>query len=636
MGFSNLVNPAIWSISQIVDNIKDGKIVLPRYQRAQVWSNSKRRKLIQSIMQGYPIGSLLVYENKDENNWQLIDGLQRATAIERYQKNPLEFVDLGDLIEGSEKLRDSFEVIFDTSVELGLVAECEKDAFFQAVSCWLPGVKISSPSDYNPLALANAIVERCSELGKDFGGEEQETLLAVKLNQAIQSSSFLDQIKEEVNIDSYSIPVVFYSGNKKNLPDIFDRVNVEGTKLSKYDVLAAVWYGSSSRILIDNKAIKDAIQQKYEQVTKDGFIIDESDHEEDDYTLYEYLFGIGKLLADNPKYEILFKSGRDSTSVESFSFTIACIAYHQKLGEIDKLPDTIREKEGLSENAVIDLSHFFQALQESVNFVCDTLKPYIGIEFQKPFIAHTEYQICSYITRALVGKYDYRFSWKERTNWKNDRKQLEKGIPQHYLYELMTNTWGNAGDSRLYNNVWSGSEPSDAYTHGYTRDEWESAIRTWFNEDLRKKQRSRSSIDAVSKVFLKYIYGTIAQADEEKGRFDIDHIFPVKLLAERLKEDDESEGWPMSAIGNLEFLQSSINQKKNAQTLGDYYNGEGNAPMGMTDKDKREILRRFSLCEDPGSVTFTEGWGEEDFLRFIKQRELILKDKLLKRFDLDS
>ncbi len=42
----------------------------------------------------------------------------------------------------------------------------------------------------------------------------------------------------------------------------------------------------------------------------------------------------------------------------------------------------------------------------------------------------------------------------------------------------------------------------------------------------------------------------------------------------------------MSAIGNLVFLQSDINQKKRIQTLGEYYNTTNNAPKGMSDEVK--------------------------------------------------
>ena len=630
MGSANIVNPVIWSVSQLIDNLREGKIVLPRYQRAQVWSTAKQKKLIQSILSGYPVGSLLVYENKTDNKWQLIDGLQRATAIEQYYNKPLEFIDLDTLQNESNTIHQSIEEIRKKALEIKLISESESEYIVSAIENWLPRIDPTSSSRYTPFELAKSIVSYYSMANNSIT-DPQEIILA--LNDKITQTGLLDQIRKEINIDNYSIPVIVYSGEKKNLPEIFDRVNTEGTKLSKYDVLAAIWYGASDRVVINDSVIKDAIRHKYESI--DGsFLVDEAEHETDDYTLYEYLFGIGKYFVDDPTYNILFRGNQNQSAVESFSFTIACIAYHQRLAEIEKLPDVIREKDGLNSKAALDLSAFFEALKESIDFIRDILRPYIGIEFQKPFIAHTEYQICSYITRALIGRYDNNAAWQEKPNWREDRDKLEQAIPQHYLFELMTKTWGNAGDSKLYNNVWSGSEPSDTYTHGYTKDEWISAINNWFNEDLRKRQTARSSIDDVSKVFLKYVYGRIATADEEKQKFDIDHIFPIKLLAQELKKTNDAEGWPMSAIGNLEFLQSDINAKKRTLTLGKYYLGNNNAPKGMTNEKKKEILKRYSLCEDPSTVQIDQQWNESSFLSFIKHREAILEQKILERFNL--
>lgn len=64
MGSSNLVNPEVWLVSKIVENIDEKKVILPRYQRAQVWTKKKQKSLIDSMMSGFPIGSLLLYENK--------------------------------------------------------------------------------------------------------------------------------------------------------------------------------------------------------------------------------------------------------------------------------------------------------------------------------------------------------------------------------------------------------------------------------------------------------------------------------------------------------------------------------------------------------------------------------------------
>lgn len=109
MGSSNLVNPEVWLVSKIVENIDEKKVILPRYQRAQVWTKKKQKSLIDSMMSGFPIGSLLLYENKADGTWQLIDGLQRATTIYNYRKSPLEFADFSKLKEKSEKLDEAFD-----------------------------------------------------------------------------------------------------------------------------------------------------------------------------------------------------------------------------------------------------------------------------------------------------------------------------------------------------------------------------------------------------------------------------------------------------------------------------------------------------------------------------------------------
>ena len=107
-------------------------------------------------MSGYPVGSLLVYESKADDAWQLIDGLQRITAIERYQNNPLEFVDLDDLMTGSEKLGCSFSTIFKEATSQGLLGEENGSTLKQAILTWLRSVPLSSSSEYDPYSLARS------------------------------------------------------------------------------------------------------------------------------------------------------------------------------------------------------------------------------------------------------------------------------------------------------------------------------------------------------------------------------------------------------------------------------------------------------------------------------------------------
>lgn len=55
------------------------EIEIPDVQRGLVWNPTQIAELWKSIFEGYPIGALTVYRQKD--NWQLIDGQQRWHAI---------------------------------------------------------------------------------------------------------------------------------------------------------------------------------------------------------------------------------------------------------------------------------------------------------------------------------------------------------------------------------------------------------------------------------------------------------------------------------------------------------------------------------------------------------------------------
>lgn len=56
------------------------KVELPTLQRGFVWKPKQIEDLWDSLLRGFPIGSFLLSKTKD-NNYHLMDGQQRATAI---------------------------------------------------------------------------------------------------------------------------------------------------------------------------------------------------------------------------------------------------------------------------------------------------------------------------------------------------------------------------------------------------------------------------------------------------------------------------------------------------------------------------------------------------------------------------
>ena len=61
----------------------------PGFQRKSVWTDSDRRKLIGSILDGYPVPSIFLYHRDDDQGmpvYDVVDGKQRLETIFMYTR----------------------------------------------------------------------------------------------------------------------------------------------------------------------------------------------------------------------------------------------------------------------------------------------------------------------------------------------------------------------------------------------------------------------------------------------------------------------------------------------------------------------------------------------------------------------
>lgn len=81
-----------WTVATILSQIEQGNIELnPGFQRRNAWTDTKRSKLIESILIGFPIPEIVLAENKGKrNSFIVIDGKQRLLSIAGF-KNPAKF-----------------------------------------------------------------------------------------------------------------------------------------------------------------------------------------------------------------------------------------------------------------------------------------------------------------------------------------------------------------------------------------------------------------------------------------------------------------------------------------------------------------------------------------------------------------
>ena len=95
------IMPRTVTIDSIVDRLEYEEIDLkPKFQRkGGLWSDVQQSKLIESLMLNIPIPTFY-FNASDENNWIVIDGLQRLTTLQRFM------VDKSLKLVGLEYLKD--------------------------------------------------------------------------------------------------------------------------------------------------------------------------------------------------------------------------------------------------------------------------------------------------------------------------------------------------------------------------------------------------------------------------------------------------------------------------------------------------------------------------------------------------
>ena len=82
------------SVQQVYDWYVEGRLVVNRrYQRKLVWKKSEKQKLINTLINNYPMPLILIanYDNEDGRLYELIDGMQRLDAIFSFIENKYDY-----------------------------------------------------------------------------------------------------------------------------------------------------------------------------------------------------------------------------------------------------------------------------------------------------------------------------------------------------------------------------------------------------------------------------------------------------------------------------------------------------------------------------------------------------------------
>lgn len=219
------------TVNQLIEKIDTGELGLPELQRPFIWKDSKVRDLFDSLMRGYPIGYLMLWEcpslekkksigvdlhSYDSPKEVIIDGQQRLTSLYAVMKGKKVInskFDEKSIIISYNPLQDKFEV--------GYQATKKDPEWIYNIS----DVYTTSSS----FKFINSFIKRLSEYRECKGGVLTEA----------EQDTISENINAIVNLKNHTLPIFDIKANaeEEDVSEIFVRVNSGGVSLKQNDFI---------------------------------------------------------------------------------------------------------------------------------------------------------------------------------------------------------------------------------------------------------------------------------------------------------------------------------------------------------------------------------------------------------------
>jgi len=243
-----LFTPVTRQLNNLLDEVISGRLGLPELQRGYVWPAKKVRDLLDSMMKGYPVGYLMIWEAADSiGNTKrigtdskvyetakslIIDGQQRICSLysvmcgkkitdEKYQSKPV-VISFNALTRAFAVADNATKRAADWIYDISVAYQNVRDTF-----------------RYIPGEIAR-IAEARERIGNPLGEKDKNTIG--------------QNISDLLALYTYSIPTLEINRNtdEESVADIFVRVNSGATPLGENDfiltLISLYWQEGRNRI----------------------------------------------------------------------------------------------------------------------------------------------------------------------------------------------------------------------------------------------------------------------------------------------------------------------------------------------------------------------------------------------------
>jgi len=231
------LKPEVVYVPAIFREIRVGRIRVPSFQRGYVWREDQALSLLDSVREGYPIGSLLFWRaSNDAMRTELsedipfphpdvqgevnfvLDGMQRISTLFGAFHRPT----------WSSDDSDSFAVVYDLATRDFLPIKDATDACINLRSLFEPRAMLAEQARLAELANGDALVDESLELHRAF--------------------------------QNYLVPIVTIGEHDAGkVVEIFERVNSTGTSLGAVDFMRALTWSSDFDLTNELQVLADRV-----------------------------------------------------------------------------------------------------------------------------------------------------------------------------------------------------------------------------------------------------------------------------------------------------------------------------------------------------------------------------------------
>lgn len=243
----------------LVDKIWDGNIKIPDFQRPFVWDYEQVVKLLDSIYNDYPVGSILLWKTKEKlNSLRNIGGIKLP---EKDAEDPINYV-----LDGQQRLsslfavlhHDAEEVVKETS-KVGIEDYERFDIYFD-----LKEESFIHRSDLPDIKSNNLFKSDEVDEHRYFkiNNMREPTIYREKARQLPEK--YVEVADRLINkFENYEVPVVTVKGREKSeVGTIFERINNTGTDLNTLDLMIAWTWSSDFNLRQEIKDTLDRLDEK--------------------------------------------------------------------------------------------------------------------------------------------------------------------------------------------------------------------------------------------------------------------------------------------------------------------------------------------------------------------------------------